>query len=71
MVVWKRHGPVPPEADLEHMVGCLRAVADARFGPDGWSLDTVMRQIPDHFHAHAHDPGWWVRRFSHATSETP
>jgi len=23
----------------------------------------VMRQIPDHFHAHARDPHWWSRRF--------
>ena len=36
-------------------------VADERFGPDGWSLDRVMRQIPDHFHAHARDPHWWSR----------
>jgi hypothetical protein len=21
----------------------------------------VMRQIPDHFHAHGRDPNWWFR----------
>jgi len=64
MVVWKRHGNEPPESDVEHMVGALTKVADERFGADGWSIDRVMRQIPDHFHAHARDPNWWYRRFS-------
>ena len=45
------------------MVAELTRVADDRFGPGGWSLDRVMRQIPDHFHAHARDPHWWFRRF--------
>ena len=35
-----------------------------RFGEDGYSIDRHMRQIPDHFHAHARDPNWWYRRFS-------
>lgn len=64
MVVWRQHGPVPPEDQRAHMVAQLTAVADARFGPGSWSLDAVMRQIPDHFHAHARDPGWWTRRFT-------
>lgn len=63
MVVWRRHGNQPPQEDHSHMIGALRAVADARFGVGGWSLDEVMRQIPDHFHAHARDPRWWFRRF--------
>ena len=29
-------------------------------------VDAVMRQIPDHFHAHARDPHWWSRRFGGA-----
>ena len=37
--------------------------ANRRFGVDGWSVDRVMRQIPDHFHAHSRDTGWWNRRF--------
>jgi hypothetical protein len=61
MVVWKQHGPTPPESDVEHMLGQLTRVADARFGAGEWSVDRVMRQIPDHFHAHGRDPNWWFR----------
>lgn len=64
MVVWKRHGPEPPEEDVEHMLGHLRRVATERFGAEGFNVDRVMRQIPDHFHAHARDPQRWYRRFS-------
>jgi hypothetical protein len=63
MVVWKRHGPAPPEEQLAHMLVALERVAAARFGGDGYWVDKVMRQIPDHFHAHARDHGWWERRF--------
>ena len=56
MVVWKQHGPTPPEAQIEHMLAQLSVVADGRFGADGWSVDRVMRQIPNHFHAHGRDP---------------
>ena len=50
-----------PTSDVEHMVAQLTLVADARFGPGGWSIDRVMRQIPNHFHAHGRDPNWWFR----------
>ena len=63
MVVWRSHGADPPETDVAHMVARLTEVADARFGAGGWSIDRIMRQIPDHFHAHARDPNWWSRRF--------
>ena len=62
MVVWRHHGAEPSEADVEHMTAKLTEAADAVLGPGGWSLDAVMRQIPDHFHAHARDPNWWLRR---------
>ena len=62
MVVWKRHGAEPPAEEVEHMLASLAAVADRRLGVDVWSFDRVMRQIPDHFHAHARDPDWWYRR---------
>jgi hypothetical protein len=65
MVVWRRHGPEPPEADVDHMMARLTEVADARFGAGTWRLDRVMRQIPDHFHAHARDRDWWQRRFGY------
>ena len=63
MVVWKEHGVEPPDDALDHMLRHLNSVATARFGEDGFSVDRVMRQIPDHFHAHARDPNWWARRF--------
>ena len=61
MVVWRRHGTEPPEADVEHMLRELTRVADAMYAE--WSIDRNMRQIPDHFHAHARDKDWYVRRF--------
>ena len=61
MVVWRTHGVEPPAEQLEHMLSKLGEAADSRFGPGGWSYDRVMRQIPDHFHAHARDPDWWHR----------
>lgn len=64
MVVWKKHGPEPPPEDLRHMLVQLERVAAGRFDPGGWRVDRVMRQIPDHFHAHARDDGWWWRRHS-------
>jgi hypothetical protein len=63
MVVWKRHGPEPPAQDVEAMLARLGRVADEVLGVGTWSLDPVMRQIPDHFHAHARDRDWWFRRF--------
>jgi hypothetical protein len=45
------------------MLDQLGLVADAQLGAGVWSFDRVMRQIPDHFHAHARDPNWWFRRF--------
>jgi len=63
MVVWRTHATDPPPGDLDHMLEALGRVADEVLGAGGWSLDAVMRQIPDHFHAHARDPGWWLRRF--------
>ena len=64
MVVWKRHGADPPEPERAHMLRHLEAVASARFGAGGYRVDGVMRQIPDHFHAHARDPHWWARRLA-------
>lgn len=61
MVVWRRHGVDPPPGEVDHMVARLTQVADRRFGSAAWSLDRVMRRIPDHFHAHARDPNWWGR----------
>lgn len=61
MVVWRHHGTEPPEGDVEHMLRELTRVADGMYAE--WSIDRNMRQIPDHFHAHARDKDWYVRRF--------
>jgi len=63
MVVWRSHGPTPPASDVERMLAVLDRVAAARFGVDAFTVDRTMRQIPEHFHAHARDRGWWLRRF--------
>ena len=53
MVVWRQHGVTPPETVVEHLVACLSAAATQRYGIGRFSVDRHMRQIPDHFHAHA------------------
>ena len=63
MVVWRHHGTEPPEADVDHMLRELTRVADAVFEGGEWSIDRNMRQIPDHFHAHARDKDWYFRRY--------
>ena len=67
MVVWNEHGREPPEADVDHMITTLTRLAADRFGEDGFTVDRVMRQIHDHFHAHARDRDWWMRRFGGRT----
>ena len=64
MVVWRRHGTEPSPDEVEHMLARLSEAAVVRFGPEGWSIDRTMRQIPDHFHAHCRDPQWQSRRWS-------
>lgn len=61
MVVWRHHGTEPPEEAVEHMLRELTRVANALY--EEWSIDRNMRQIPDHFHAHARDKNWYMRRF--------
>jgi len=51
MVVWRRHGTDPAPADRDHMLRVLGEVATAVIGDH--HVDAVMRNIPDHFHAHA------------------
>ena len=63
MVVWRHHGTEPPETDVEHMLRELTRVGDTVFAGSEWSIDRNMRQIPDHFHAHARDKNWYFRRF--------
>ena len=67
MVVWRPHGTEPTEAEREHMLAALSAAGNARFG-DAFDLDTNMRQIPDHWHAHARDEDWFAQRMSRPMS---
>ncbi|HUF33296.1 MAG TPA: hypothetical protein VMN58_08845 [Acidimicrobiales bacterium] len=62
MVVWRSHGVEPPETELEHMLAELARVAAEQFPDVGVTIDRVMRQIPNHFHAHARPDDWWARR---------
>lgn len=64
MVVWRVHATDPPDDTVEYMLGQLTRVATERFGDTKFKIDRVMRQVPDHFHAHARDEGWWYRRFA-------
>ncbi|MFV0525561.1 MAG: hypothetical protein ACK5RL_13815 [Acidimicrobiales bacterium] len=67
MVAWT-HGPTVDEEVRARLLAELTAAADDRFGVGEWSLDTTMRQVPGHFHAHARDRHWWDRRFTRAMS---
>jgi hypothetical protein len=60
MVVWRFHGTQPPEDHLKHMLQRLREVAAQRVG-EFW-IDDHMRNIPDHFHAHARPKGGFFGR---------
>jgi hypothetical protein len=61
MVVWREHDADPPDAIRAHLLERLREVADQRFGDSAYRIDDHMRNIPDHFHAHARDHGFWTR----------
>ena len=51
MVVWRYHGVTPPADHVAHMRARLAEVATDQLG-EFW-VDGHMRNIPDHFHAHA------------------
>ncbi|CAN5866662.1 hypothetical protein BH24ACT3_BH24ACT3_19420 [soil metagenome] len=55
MVVWRHHGTAQPADHLAHMLAQLDWVAAERFGEH--YVDPNMRNIPDHFHAHARPRG--------------
>jgi hypothetical protein len=60
MVVWRFHGTEPPDDHRRHMQARLREVAAERVG-EFW-IDGHMRNIPDHFHAHARPKGGFFGR---------
>ncbi len=52
MVVWKSHDPSPPD-DVKRLLHVrLAAVVDEHFEFEHY-VDDNMRNIPDHYHAHA------------------
>jgi hypothetical protein len=69
MVVWKQHGTEPDPVDIEWMIRCLIEAAAERFGDEVTKVDRVMRQIPEHFHAHARDKNWLTRRWQDKPSK--
>jgi hypothetical protein len=59
MVVWRVHDATPPEDVRARLLELLAAVADVVLGEGAWKVDDVMRNIPDHYHAHARRPFAW------------
>ncbi len=65
MAVWRSHGTEPPDDELAHMLAQLSRAARDVFRE--FHVDTVRRNIPGHWHAHARPKGraalaWWLRR---------
>jgi hypothetical protein len=60
MVVWRSHGTDPPPAERAHMRQKLEEVAGAQLGQ--YWIDDHMRNIPDHYHAHARPAGAFFGR---------
>lgn len=58
IVVWQWHGAAPPQAEQDYMLEQLSKIATERFG-ERFLIDGQMRQIPDHFHAHARKLAPW------------
>lgn len=61
MVVWTVHDAKPSDEVKAELHAKLAAVANPIFGEDGWKVDDNMRNIPDHYHAHARPPQFWLR----------
>ena len=59
MVVWRAHDAAPSDAVKAQLHRYLAEVADRELGEGVWSIDDHMRNIPDHYHAHARPPYFW------------
>lgn len=68
MVVWNDHGTEPAAELINHLLERLTEAARHRFGHEDFTIDRTMRQVPEHFHAHARDRGWWDQRWSRPLS---
>lgn len=62
MVVWRTHDPAPPEELKESLHIALAKIADLVLGEGNWKVDDHMRNIPDHYHAHARRVPSWFRQ---------
>lgn len=56
MVVWRHHGTAPPPEHHAHMMAMLNRVVGDHFEFEHY-VDDNMRNIPDHYHAHARPRG--------------
>ncbi|MDE3108053.1 MAG: hypothetical protein KGJ42_07840 [Acidobacteriota bacterium] len=61
MVVWRVHDAHPSDEVRLALHAALAVVADQEFGAGEWRVDDHMRNIPDHYHAHARPPSFWRR----------
>jgi hypothetical protein len=61
MVVWRVHQAAPDAETLARLHELLAAVANTELGEGNWTVDDHMRNIPDHYHAHARPPSFWRR----------
>ena len=61
MVVWRSHDARPPDDLKRQLHERLAVVANREFGVGQWTVDDHMRNIPDHYHAHARPPSFWRR----------
>ena len=67
MVVWRSHGVEPPADELAHMHEQLGVVVETHFEFEH-RVDDNMRNIPDHYHAHARPRGGF---FGHGLRRRP
>ena len=67
MVVWREHDVAPPPDVLEYLHARLAEVVVVHFEYDHY-VDDNMRNIPDHYHAHARPVGGF---FGHGLRRRP
>ena len=61
MVVWRVHDAAPSPEVKRQLHEALTNVANEEFATTPWTIDDHMRNIPDHYHAHARPPYFWRR----------
>ena len=68
MVVWRVHDPSPPDSIKSILHERLADVVATHFDFVHY-IDDSMRNIPDHYHAHARPRGGFFDRYSSGRSE--